>query len=158
MAGSHTGVKLSKAILDMKFMKRSKEKAQKEQDKEDSELMFSDVITDKLRQGASKFLIERSYVPCEDLIVGRLSFQGMNPYIERIMQEEEEEKLRKLQPKLEADVSEEEMANRYSTLVGNISNKFAKRSHPAPHKRANESNPSYETKNKKKMFQKPSDD
>nr|CAD7393672.1 unnamed protein product [Timema cristinae] len=79
------------------------------------------ISVDKLL--GNKFIIETSFVPCEDLIVGRLSFQGMNPVIERIMQEEEDAKRKKVAPKVEADVSDNEMAHRYSTLVGTIGRK-----------------------------------
>jgi len=64
-------------------------------------------------------------VPCENLIVGRLSFRGMNPEIERIMALEQEASHAKIDVKNEKDVSDFEMANRYNTLVGTISHKFS---------------------------------
>ncbi|KAJ4433878.1 M-phase phosphoprotein 6 [Periplaneta americana] len=116
--------KLSKSILEMKFMKRSKEKAQREQEAEDGQAMFSDVITEDMKHGACKYIIEPSFVPCENLIVGRLAFLGMNPEIERIMELEEQEKIMKWDSRNEKEVSDREMAHRYNTLVGTVSRKF----------------------------------
>jgi len=68
-------------------------------------------------------------VPCENLIDGRLSFLGMNPEIERIMQLEQEANDLKVARK-EKDVSDYEMASRYNTLVGTINRRFSsKRDH-----------------------------
>lgn len=68
-------------------------------------------------------------MPCENLIVGRLSFLGMNPEIERIL--ESEQKANDVKKKEnEKDVSDLEMADRYNTLVGTVSRKFStKRNH-----------------------------
>ncbi|PSN52560.1 M-phase phosphoprotein 6 [Blattella germanica] len=115
--------KLSNSILEMKFMKRSKEKAQRDQEAVEGEAMFSDNITKDMRQGMYKYVIEPSYVPCENLIVGRMSFHGMNPEIERLMESEETKPVRKQAE--EADVSEQEMAKRYNVLVGTMGNKFS---------------------------------
>nr|CAD7596388.1 unnamed protein product [Timema genevievae] len=148
--------KLSKGILDMKFMKRSKEKALQQKEADDGFGFFSDVITEEMKQGSNKFIVETSFVPCEDLIVGRLSFQGMNPVIERIMQEEEDAKREKVAPKVEADVSDNEMAHRYSTLVGTIGRKYnTKRGHTREHIHKGESRSSAP---KKKKFLKPQED
>ncbi|NXG75565.1 MPH6 phase, partial [Baryphthengus martii] len=76
------------------------------------------------------FIIEeRSFMPCEDLLYGRMSFKGFNPEIEKLMiqmnsrcKEEEIE----VDDKMEADVSDEEMA-RYETLVGTIGKKFLRK-------------------------------
>ncbi|KAK2530112.1 Mphosph6 [Columba guinea] len=77
------------------------------------------------------FIIEeRSFMPCEDLLYGRMSFKGFNPEIEKLMvqmnskcKEEEIEE----DDKMEADVSDEEMARRYETLVGTIGKKFLRK-------------------------------
>lgn len=122
------GKELSKSILEMKFMKRSKEKAQRKQDAEESQAMFSDVITEDMKRGECKYVIEPSFVQCENLIVGRLSFLGMNPEIERIL--ELEQKANYVKKENEKDISDFEMANRYGTLVGTVSRKFStKRDH-----------------------------
>ncbi|XP_015223841.2 M-phase phosphoprotein 6 isoform X2 [Lepisosteus oculatus] len=101
---------------------------------------------------------ERSFVPCEELIYGRMSFGGFNPEVEKLMAamksqsktEEDEEA-----DKVEADVSDEEMARRYETLVGSIKRKFTK-------KRDRSTMPEDRTKNiseprAKKTFLKPQD-
>ncbi|KAG3277639.1 MPHOSPH6-like, partial [Ictidomys tridecemlineatus] len=82
---------------------------------------------------------EQSFLLCEDLI-------GFNPEVEKLMlqmnaknkaEDEDEDEI------VEIDVSDEEMARRYETLVGTIGKKFAKkRDHIQPVKA-------------KKMFLKP---
>ncbi|XP_029952154.1 M-phase phosphoprotein 6 isoform X2 [Salarias fasciatus] len=76
---------------------------------------------------------EQSFVPCEELRFGRMSFRGFNPEVEKLMvllnpraegeEEEDEEQRRKMQ----ADVTDEEMAQRYQALVGSMKKKFAKK-------------------------------
>lgn len=61
-------------------------------------------------------------MPCENLIVGRLSFHGMNPEIERIL--ELELQADHAEVVNEKDVSDFEMASRYNILVGTVSRKF----------------------------------
>jgi M-phase phosphoprotein 6. len=76
-----------------------------------------------------KYVIEPSFVQCENLIDGRLSFHGMNPEIERIMQLEQEANRVKVAVK-EKDVSDYEMANHFNTLVGTVNRRFiSKRDH-----------------------------
>lgn len=72
-----------------------------------------------------RFIIEPSYVFCEQLRDGRVSYQGMNPEIERLMELEENAKLTKAEPKPEADVSDNQMAKRWkSSGVTAMENKF----------------------------------
>lgn len=142
--------KLSKSILEMKFMKRSKEKFYKEQDEELGKAMFASEVTEAMKSGGSKIVIEPSFVPCVGLIVGRLSYHGMNPEIEKLMDAEREPEETKKEENKEVEISDAEMAHRYSTLVGTIANKYKKKnnkrvsSEPAP--------------SKKPKFLKPSDD
>jgi M-phase phosphoprotein-6 len=83
---------------------------------------------------------------------GRLSFHGMNPEIERIMQLEQEANCLKVAVK-EKDVSDYEMANRYNTLVGTVNRRFSsKRDHRNLQECENEQ------RTKKFKFLKPSDD
>ncbi|XP_071447248.1 M-phase phosphoprotein 6 [Hetaerina americana] len=126
---SGTKRKLSKNILEMKFMKRSKDKAEKEKEDEDRQIMFSHEITPGMKE--SRYILERSFVPCEDLISGRLSFHGFNPAVECIMkaQAEEEEARAQIEKeaaerKAEKDISDEEMAWQYGALSGTLSRKF----------------------------------
>lgn len=67
-----TKTKLSKGILDMKFMKRTKDKVNKEEDDATSRAMYSNEITDKMLQDSSQYIIEPSYIPCENLVEGKL--------------------------------------------------------------------------------------
>ncbi|XP_023335101.1 M-phase phosphoprotein 6 [Eurytemora carolleeae] len=72
-----------------------------------------------------RYILESSYVPIENLKFGRVSYKGMNPEIETIMLEDttREENLRQV----ELEVTDQEMAERYSNLVGTINNKFNKK-------------------------------
>uniref|UniRef100_A0A8C3KS75 M-phase phosphoprotein 6 n=1 Tax=Calidris pygmaea TaxID=425635 RepID=A0A8C3KS75_9CHAR len=83
-----------------------------------------------LKEKESFIIEERSFMPCEDLLYGRMSFKGFNPEVEKLMiqmnskcKEEEIE----VDDKMEADVSDEEMARRYETLVGTIGKKFLRK-------------------------------
>ncbi|GLV38831.1 M-phase phosphoprotein 6 [Carabus blaptoides fortunei] len=78
--------KLSRAILDMKFMKKTKERVEKEQEDAEGQAMYSNDITEQMRRGGKYAVVEVSVNFCKDLIEGRLSFGGMNPEIERIME------------------------------------------------------------------------
>lgn len=65
---------------------------------------------------SGKFLIESSYTFCEQLTDGRLSFQGMNPKIEKLMEAKESEKRAKTEKKQETDVSDEQMAVQWQKM------------------------------------------
>nr|XP_009681210.1 PREDICTED: M-phase phosphoprotein 6 isoform X2 [Struthio camelus australis] len=77
------------------------------------------------------FIIEESsFMPCEDLLYGRMSFKGFNPEIEKLMVQmnsKSKKEETEVDVKMEADVSDEEMARRYETLVGTIGKKFLKK-------------------------------
>lgn len=95
-----------------------------------------------------------SYAFCEELVEGRLSFQGENPELERLIELEELEKQAKQEkpPENEADVSDAEMAARWrATTKINIANMNVKRELP-------ELDPNTpEPKRKKPKFLKPVD-
>ncbi|XP_058463218.1 M-phase phosphoprotein 6 [Malaya genurostris] len=130
-------VKLSKGILEMKFMSRTREKIEKENDDAEGRALYSNEITDKMLHGSSKYIIETSYVPCEDLIEGRVSYGGMNPEIERIIELEKNKDLAALiekeraeaaeRQKMRRDVPDEEMAKFYTSVVKTVKKKFDKR-------------------------------
>ncbi|XP_012275386.1 M-phase phosphoprotein 6 [Orussus abietinus] len=110
MSKSNTStVTLSKGILEMKFMKKTKEKVEKQLYQEEGEEYFGSHLTTCMKQKSGKFIIEPSYVFCENLIDGRVSFNGMNPEIERLMELEQETNQPKA-AKEECDVSDEQMA------------------------------------------------
>lgn len=79
--------KLPKAVLDMKFMRKTKERLQKENaNTENHENLYAQEITEEMRNASGNYISESSFIFCEELIEGRLSFKGMNPEIERIME------------------------------------------------------------------------
>merc|ERR1719209_1924539 len=109
--------KLSKNLLEMKIMKRTKEKTELEE--EVRARMFEGEVSGAMRQGAGRIMVEPSYVNIENLRFGRLAFKGMNAEIESMMAEHtaalaSEDK--------EADVDDAEMASRLSQ---SIAKKFA---------------------------------
>ncbi|XP_072743762.1 M-phase phosphoprotein 6 [Anoplolepis gracilipes] len=107
---------LSKSILDMKFMKRTKDKVEKQQFQEEGEEYFGSILTSRMKETSGKFFIESSYVFCEGLIDGRLSFQGMNPMIEKLMEAKENEKRAQTKTKEEVDMSDEQMAVQWQKM------------------------------------------
>ncbi|NXO04322.1 MPH6 phase, partial [Rhinopomastus cyanomelas] len=127
--------KLSKNLLRMKFMQRGLDSQTKKQLEEEEKKIISEehwyLDLPDLREKESFIIEERSFMPCEDLLYGRMSFKGFNPEIEKLMiqmnskcKEEEVE----VDDKMEADVSDEEMARRqYETLVGTIGKKFVRK-------------------------------
>ncbi|KAM6937375.1 M-phase phosphoprotein 6 [Xenentodon cancila] len=132
MAGD--SVKLSKNLLRMKFMQRGLDAEIKKQLEEDEKRIISDEhwYLDLPEHSAKENLImeEKSFGPCEDLLFGRMSFRGFNPEVEKLMallnpkdEAEEEESVSHMQ----TDVTDEEMALRYESLVGSMKKKFAKK-------------------------------
>ncbi|XP_055530883.1 M-phase phosphoprotein 6 [Wyeomyia smithii] len=130
-------VHLSKGILEMKFMSRTREKLEKEKDDAEGRALYSNEITDKMLHDSSKYIIETSYVPCEDLIEGRVSYGGMNPEIERIIELEKNKDLAiKIEKeraeaaekqRMRRDVPDEEMAKFYTSVVKTMKKKYDKR-------------------------------
>ncbi|XP_072241415.1 M-phase phosphoprotein 6 [Leuresthes tenuis] len=126
-------VKLSKNLLRMKFMQRGLDAETKKQLEEDEKRIISDehwyLDLPELKAKENLIVEEKSFVPCEELHFGRLSFRGFNPEVEKLMallnpkeeEEEEEEDVSRMQ----TDVTDEEMALRYESLVGSMKKKFA---------------------------------
>ncbi|KAF7997764.1 hypothetical protein HCN44_009162 [Aphidius gifuensis] len=149
---------LSKSILDMKFMKRTKEKVDQETFQAEGEEYFDNLLTSKMKQESGKFIIENSFVYCEGLSEGRLSFQGMNPEIERIIElEENAKRCKEDTSKEETEITDEQMAKHYkASHVNTMAKKFApKRNHHKYFKYDNDDNP--EPVDKKPKFLKPKD-
>ncbi|XP_056643558.1 M-phase phosphoprotein 6 [Diorhabda sublineata] len=119
-------VKLSKTILEMKFMKKTKEKVEKLADDLEGNKMYSNEITEEMRRTGNLVFISTSIVNCKNLIDGRLSFGGMNPEIEKLMANEYTKLLEEQERKKEKDVTDAEMAEGYSTLVDTLGKKFNK--------------------------------
>ncbi|BFF94502.1 M-phase phosphoprotein 6 [Drosophila madeirensis] len=122
--------RLSRGVLDMKFMQRTKVKVDKEDDDEQSRALYSNEINAKMLNSNSNFIIEPSYTICAGLIDGRLSFRGMNPELELLMEQELAQKLAKVKPEQPKEVSDQDMAKAYYTnkapsVANNMSKKFS---------------------------------
>ncbi|XP_075153013.1 M-phase phosphoprotein 6 [Haematobia irritans] len=165
--------RLSKGILEMKFMQRTKEKVNKEIEAAEGQKMYSSEITERMLNSKSNFIIEPSFVHCENLIEGRLSFRGMNPEIERLLELEREEKAASERKDQTAEVSTEDMAkfyhlNKTSESAGagrTMENKFNKYKKVNGQKRhmndddSSRNNSNHGSAKKKKgKFMKPKDD
>uniref|UniRef100_A0A8C9L4T4 M-phase phosphoprotein 6 n=1 Tax=Pavo cristatus TaxID=9049 RepID=A0A8C9L4T4_PAVCR len=164
MAGE-VKTKLSKNLLRMKFMQRGLDSQTKKQLDEEEKKIISDehwyLDLPDLKEKESYIIEERSFMPCEDLLYGRMSFKGFNPEIEKLMvQLNSKSKKEEIEEddKMEADVSDEEMARRYETLVGTIGKKFLKkRDQRVLHDEDEEENSNTRPKKARKMFLKPQD-
>ncbi|XP_063802034.1 M-phase phosphoprotein 6 [Pseudophryne corroboree] len=126
--------KLSKNLLRMKFMHRSLDPLTKKQLEEEEKKIISDehwcLELSELKEKESFIIEERSFLPCEDFLYGRMSFKGFNPEVEKLMvqmnsKSKEEEEVE--EERMDVDVSDEEMVRRYESLVGTIKRKFAKK-------------------------------
>ncbi|VVC97372.1 M-phase phosphoprotein 6 [Leptidea sinapis] len=118
---------LPKSVLDMKFMKKTKDRLEKELDNiEGHHDLYADVITDEMRQASGNFISESSFIYCADLIEGRLSFNGVNPEIERLM---ELDKVEVNNGDMQKDVSDEVLAKKMG--------QFQRKRRSSPSKSAN---------------------
>lgn len=134
--------------------------------------MYSSEITERMKNSKSNFITEPSFVHCENLIEGRLSFRGMNPEIERLLELEKAEKEATKRHEQSTDVSNEDMAKFYHDAKAagagrTMENKFNKYKKVNAQKRhmkdvdANEAQPNqggFAGKKRKGKFMKPSED
>ncbi|KAM4797594.1 M-phase phosphoprotein 6-like [Urocitellus parryii] len=154
--------KLSNNLLRMKFMQRGLDSETKKQLEEEEKKIISEehwyLDLPELKEKESVIIEEQSFLLCEDLLYGRISFRGFNPEVEKLMlqmnaknktEDEDEDEI------VELDVSDEEMARRYETLVGTIGKKFAKKRDRANYKE--DENGNIKPVKAKKMFLKPQD-
>merc|ERR1712062_742445 len=88
--------KLSKNVLEMKFMKRTKEKTEIDAENEERQAMFANSITN-----------------------------GMNPEIEKMAEDDRAQKEVAESEKREKDVQDEEMLEYYSNVSNTVNKKFA---------------------------------
>lgn len=146
----------------MKFMQRGLDSETKKQLEEEEKKIISEehwyLDLPELKEKESLIIEEQSFLLCEDLCYGRMSFRGFNPEVEKLMlqmnsrnkaaEEEEDEAV-------ELDVSDEEMARRYETLVGTIGKKFAKKRDHANYEE--DENGNIKPVKVKKIFLKPQD-
>lgn len=112
---------LSKNLMQMKFMQKTVDKTQNNFDEHHNKSLLDQQNNESLRKEGQKYVVDNSYLYCERLIFGRMSFKGMNPEIEKLMQELDDnsdksgDKCHKNDDSV--DVSDEEMTNRYSKYV-----------------------------------------
>ncbi|XP_071973369.1 M-phase phosphoprotein 6 [Engystomops pustulosus] len=157
--------KLSKNLLRMKFMQRSLDPETKKQLEEEEKKIISDehwfLDLPELKEKENFIIEERSFLPCEDFLYGRMSFKGFNPEIEKLMvqmnskSKEEDEDLE--EGKMDVDVSDEEMARRYESLVGTIKKKFTKKRDRKAIQEDDDENSNIKSSKVKKGFIKPQD-
>ncbi|XP_041968486.1 M-phase phosphoprotein 6 [Aricia agestis] len=106
---------LPKSVLDMKFMKKTKERIEKElENTQDLDGLYSSIITSEMRHASGNFITESSFSFCEDLLEGRLSYKGMNPEIETLM--EAENKKYEDEGEMQKDVSDEILAKKMNNF------------------------------------------
>ncbi|XP_071317934.1 M-phase phosphoprotein 6 isoform X2 [Trachinotus anak] len=103
---------------------------------------------------------EKSFVPCEDLNYGRMSFKGFNPEVEKLMalmnpKDEEEKEEEEEMSRMQTDITDEEMALRYESLVGSMKKKFVKKRDRAAMEE--DLNQNVVETNTKRIFLKPQD-
>ncbi|GBP70262.1 M-phase phosphoprotein 6 [Eumeta japonica] len=99
----------------MKFMKKTKDRMERElANTQGHDVLYSKIITKEMRHASGNFISEPSFMFCEDLMEGRLSFKGMNPEIERLM---ELDQLSKEPPDdMKKDISDEILAKKFAAL------------------------------------------
>ncbi|KAL4234123.1 M-phase phosphoprotein 6 [Mactra antiquata] len=131
MAGDESKSTLSNNVLQMKFMKRSALRIEKEKSAEERKQIIDDehwvLDLPPVNKKEDKYILEPSYERCLDMVYGRMSFQQCNPEVEKLMKinnnrlglEEAERK------EAENSVDDEEMARRYKSLSDHIAKKFA---------------------------------
>ncbi|XP_077939274.1 M-phase phosphoprotein 6 isoform X2 [Gasterosteus aculeatus] len=116
------------------FMQRGLDDEMKKQLEEDEKRIISDehwyLDLPELKAKENFIIEEKSFVPCEGLKFGRISFKGFNPEVERLMllmnpQVDEEEEEEEETSRMPADVTDEEMARRYESLVSSMKKKFS---------------------------------
>ncbi|KAK3526807.1 hypothetical protein QTP70_033553 [Hemibagrus guttatus] len=161
--------KLSKNLLRMKFMQRGLDAEVKKQLEEEEKRIINDehwyLDLPELKAKESFIIEERSYVPCEDLVYGRMSFKGFNPEVEKLMvlmnapkEEEDEEAEENDMTRMDTDITDEEMAMRYGSLVESMKRKFAKKRERTSQKKEEEDvNHNIGETQPKKVFLKPQD-
>ncbi|XP_017032127.1 M-phase phosphoprotein 6 [Drosophila kikkawai] len=156
--------RLSRGVLDMKFMQRTKKKVEKEADDEQSRALYSNEINEKMINSSSNFIVESSYSICEGLIDGRLSFRGMNPEIELLMEQELAEKRAHSKPEQPKEVSDKDMAKAYyankaPTVTNSMAKKFSSKKNFKRKQHGDDQarSPGYHPKTKQ-QFKKPRED
>ncbi|XP_002122584.2 M-phase phosphoprotein 6-like [Ciona intestinalis] len=121
------GSKLSLNLRKMKFMQRCLgEEAKRELEESENRGVTSEhweLDLPNIEAKPCKYLILDSYNLCDNFKYGRLSYGGYNKVIEKLMEE-----FTKKDVEVESDVSisDEEMTERFNSLVGNVAKRFTK--------------------------------
>ncbi|XP_024082779.1 M-phase phosphoprotein 6-like [Cimex lectularius] len=101
-------------------MQRSKLKAIAEQEAEEGEAMYGKNITAEMKNVVDKYIVEPSYVPIKKLIVGRVSYGGMNPEVEKLMTHKiTGKKNMEISRQMDKDISDLEMAAHFKSNLAN---------------------------------------
>lgn len=79
--GKKNLVQLSKNLMQMKFMQRSRKEYEKQVDEKEGPIEFNPSEGNE----KSQIIQDPSYVLCEKLRFGRFSFKGMNVDVEQLM-------------------------------------------------------------------------
>ncbi|XP_069028894.1 M-phase phosphoprotein 6 isoform X2 [Embiotoca jacksoni] len=146
-------------------MQRGLDAETKKQLEEDERRIISDehwyLDLPELKAKENLIIEEKSFVLCEDLKYGRMSFRGFNPEVEKLMalmnpKDEEEEGEEEDTRRMQTDVTDEEMALRYESLVDSLRKKFAKKRERASMEDEDVNHNVMET-NSKRVFVKPQD-
>jgi len=128
-----TQTHLSKNVLQMKFMQKSVLRIEKEQNEDERQKIIDDehwvIDLPEYKKKESQYLVDQSYLFCEELVFGRQSFMGFNPEVEKLMKahsaEQESKKIDEAEE--QNSISDKEMVKRYSSLMGVLAKKFAKK-------------------------------
>lgn len=109
---------LSKNLLQMKFMQRTKENVEKQKNEEamQNSNVVNQELLDMCKKENDRYLITNSFSFCENLIYGRMSFKGMNPEIEKLMESKRSNPEATKRPREEettADVSANEIVSMF---------------------------------------------
>lgn len=118
---------LSKNLLQMKFMQRTKENVEREKLEQDSYKSVDQEMLELCRNEGDKYMTTNSFLYCENLRFGRMSFKGMNPEIEKLMESKAPKKSSNNSQEedvTETDVSNAEMAQSRKRMKPN---KYIKR-------------------------------
>lgn len=103
---------LSKNLLQMKFMQRTKEKVDRIEEEEKTAHLLEKVEAPVLTI-RDQIIVEPSYVECEQLVFGRMSFKGYNPEIEKLMSDKQPVETRQEKEQQEVEVTRTEMVHRH---------------------------------------------
>ncbi|EDV25507.1 uncharacterized protein TRIADDRAFT_55666 [Trichoplax adhaerens] len=168
MAGNYQN-ELSSNLMRMKFMQRNNKRSDIAED-------TNNTLNTSQNYGAfqisKNIVMIPSYVPCKPLFeLGRMSFRNFNPEIEKLYNEQYtiyEQSLAKNSENTtttttetdlsaEKDISDEELARRYNTLVDSIGKKLKKKRSSSHMNQASpmQSSTSFQPFKKKKKFLKP---